>query len=90
MAHDIVIRGGEIADGSGAEPVRGDLAIDGGVISAVGGVAGSGREEIDAKGQLVTPGFDWLLAKAELGIETLPIDETLRATVDSYIALGLL
>ena len=57
MTHDIVIRGGEIVDGTGAEPIRGDLAIDDGVITAVGNVEGSGREEIDATGHMVTPGF---------------------------------
>ena len=31
-----------------------------------------------------------LLAKEELGLETYSIDDTLRATVDSYYALGLL
>ena len=57
MAHDIVIRGGEIVDGTGAEPTQGDLAIDGGVITAVGRVDGKGNREIDAKGLAVTPGF---------------------------------
>ncbi len=57
MTHDIVIRGGEIVDGTGSEPVPGDLAIDGGTISAVGQVDGPGRQEIDAEGHLVTPGF---------------------------------
>ena len=57
MAHDIVIRGGDLIDGSGAEPVPGDLAIDGDVISAVGQVSGKGRREIDAQGLAVTPGF---------------------------------
>ncbi len=57
MAHDIVIRGGNIADGTGAEPVRGDLAIDNGLITAVGKVEGKGKQEIDADGHLVTPGF---------------------------------
>ena len=57
MAHDIVIRGGDIVDGTGAEPVPGDLAIDEGSITAVGQVDGKGREEIDASGHLVTPGF---------------------------------
>ena len=31
MAHDIVIRGGQVVDGTGSEPVPGDLAIDAGV-----------------------------------------------------------
>jgi N-acyl-D-aspartate/D-glutamate deacylase len=55
--HDTIIRGGTIVDGSGAEPFEGDVAIDRGRISLVGKVAGKGREEIDAKGKLVTPGF---------------------------------
>ena len=57
MTHDLIIRNGMIADGSGAEPVAGDLAIDGEHIVAVGDVAGDAREEIDASGNLVTPGF---------------------------------
>src|ERR1700722_7796105 len=42
---DLVIRGGTIVDG------------DGGAIARSGKVAGSGREEIDARGLLVTPGW---------------------------------
>ena len=57
MAHDIVIRGGELVDGTGADPVSGDLAIDDGLITAVGKVDGKGKQEIDAKGLAVTPGF---------------------------------
>jgi N-acyl-D-aspartate/D-glutamate deacylase len=57
MAHDIVIAGGLIVDGTGAEPHVGDIAIDGGLITAVGGQAGPAREVIDAKGLVVSPGF---------------------------------
>ena len=57
MAHDLVIRGGELVDGTGAEARPGDLAIDGGTISAVGQVDGKGKREIDACGLAVTPGF---------------------------------
>ena len=57
MAHDIVIRGGELVDGTGADPVTGDLGIDDGLITAVGKVDGKGNQEIDAKGLAVTPGF---------------------------------
>ena len=57
MAHDIVIRGGELVDGTGSAPFQGDLAIDGDAITAVGKVAGQGKREIDAKGLAVTPGF---------------------------------
>jgi N-acyl-D-aspartate/D-glutamate deacylase len=55
--HDIVIRGGQVADGTGAEPVRADVAIDGDRVSAVGTADERGRREIDAAGRLVTPGF---------------------------------
>ena len=55
--HDLVIRGGLLYDGTGTEPVPGDLAIDAGKISAIGVVDQSGREEIDASGKIVTPGF---------------------------------
>ena len=57
MTHDLVIRGGHLVDGLGGEPVSGDLAVDDGVITAVGGVDGRGRRELDAEGMTVTPGF---------------------------------
>jgi len=57
MDHDIVIRGGAIVDGSGAEAFSGDVAIDGGLISVLGKVEGRGRREIDATGHIVSPGF---------------------------------
>lgn len=55
--HDLVIRGGTIVDGTGAKPYPGDVAIDGGMIVAVGKVEGRGEREINARGLLVTPGF---------------------------------
>ena len=55
--HDLIIRGGTVADGSGAALREADVAMSGGVITAVGEVSGTGREEFDARGLLVTPGF---------------------------------
>ena len=55
--HDLVIRNGTIVDGTGAAAFAGDVAVDGGVSSAVGRGDAPGREEIDATGKLVTPGF---------------------------------
>ena len=54
---DLVIRGGTIVDGSGAKRYSGDVAVSDGWIVQVGRVEGRGREEIDAAGLLVTPGF---------------------------------
>lgn len=57
---DLLVRGGMIVDGTGAEPFVGDVLIEGGKIKRVqtGSVAGvEARETIDATGKLVTPGF---------------------------------
>ena len=57
FAADLVIRGGTVFDGNGGAPYVADVAIAGGEIIAVGAFAGQGREEIDATGKMVTPGF---------------------------------
>ncbi|MDP7380627.1 MAG: amidohydrolase family protein [Alphaproteobacteria bacterium] len=56
-SHDLVVRNGTLVDGTGSAPIDGDIAIDNGKISAIGQVHGSGTEEIDAGGCIVTPGF---------------------------------
>ena len=57
MSYDLVVRNGTVVDGLGGEPYRGDVAVSGGVIVAVGTVDTTGTREIDATGLLVTPGF---------------------------------
>jgi N-acyl-D-aspartate/D-glutamate deacylase len=54
---DLVIRGGKLFDGTGAAPSEGDIAIKDGVIAKIGTITGEGVREIDARGQIVTPGF---------------------------------
>jgi N-acyl-D-amino-acid deacylase len=63
-AHDVVIRGGTIYDGSGGRPFGADVAIDGDRITAIGAVRERGRAEIDAAGLAVTPGFINMLSWA--------------------------
>jgi N-acyl-D-aspartate/D-glutamate deacylase len=55
--HDLVIRNGTVVDGRGGRPVDADVAVDNGIITAVGAVDSPGREELDATGLVVTPGF---------------------------------
>jgi N-acyl-D-aspartate/D-glutamate deacylase len=55
--HDLVLRGGTLVDGTGSEPRQADVAVSDGRITQVGTVTGSGREEIDARDRIVTPGF---------------------------------
>lgn len=58
MAHELVIQGGTVVDGTGAPARRADVAVDGDRITAVGEVdAGGAGRVIDAEGRLVTPGF---------------------------------
>src|SRR6202000_3180703 len=54
---DLVIRGGNIADGLGGELFEADIAVTNGRITEVGKISAKGKEEIDARGKLVTPGF---------------------------------
>ncbi|HSL59695.1 MAG TPA: amidohydrolase family protein, partial [Acidimicrobiales bacterium] len=55
--HELIIRGGTVVDGTGAEPRTADVAIDDGVVTAVGRVDERGHREIDADGLAVLPGW---------------------------------
>jgi len=55
--HDLIIRGGNVVDGSGSPARIADVAVDDGIISTVEDNAGPARRDIDARGLLVTPGF---------------------------------
>lgn len=55
--HDLVIRGGTIVDGTGAARFVADVAVDGGIVTAIGQISATGSEEIDATGKVVAPGF---------------------------------
>ena len=55
--HDLLIKNGTLIDGTGADRRVADVAIRGDRIVAVGTDLGPAREEIDATGKIVTPGF---------------------------------
>ena len=55
--HDLLIQGGTVVDGSGATARTADVAVQGGLIAAVGHDLGPARQVVDARGLLVTPGF---------------------------------
>jgi len=57
MAYDLVVRNGTLIDGSGAPRQMADVAVADGRIVAIGRIAEKGREEIDAEGLIVAPGF---------------------------------
>ncbi|WP_414660506.1 N-acyl-D-amino-acid deacylase family protein [Horticoccus sp. 23ND18S-11] len=72
--YDVVIRHGRVVDGTGAPAMNGDVAIQAGKIVAVGKVAGAGRTEIDARGQVVAPGFIDVHTHSE-DVAELPVGE---------------
>jgi len=55
--HDLIIRNGTIIDGTGNPRFVGDIAVDDGKITSVGKIGGVAKEELDACGKLVTPGW---------------------------------
>jgi N-acyl-D-amino-acid deacylase len=65
-AYDVVVRGGEVLDGSGGKPFTGDVAVKGDRIVYVGPHApGRGKTEIDAHGKAIAPGFINMLSHSE-------------------------
>ena len=56
--YDTIIRNGMIYDGNGGAPFKGDLAIKNDTIAYIGDLSGeSAKNEIDANGKAVSPGF---------------------------------
>jgi N-acyl-D-aspartate/D-glutamate deacylase len=56
-AHDLIIRGGTVLDGTGGPARTADVAVSDGIVTEVGRVDGRATEELDADGLLVTPGL---------------------------------
>jgi len=69
---DLILRGGEVVDGTGAPGFPADVAIQGDRIGAVApAIAVSAREELDTRGRIVAPGFVDLHSHSDL-LFTLP------------------
>ena len=54
MAYDVVIKNGTVVDGTGREPYRADVAIQGDRIAEIGTITEAGKRTINADGQTVT------------------------------------
>jgi dihydroorotase/N-acyl-D-amino-acid deacylase len=68
-AHDLLLRGGWIVDGTGNPRYRGDVAVDGDRIVAVGWIPEArARDTIDVTGLVVAPGFIDMLGQSETDV----------------------
>lgn len=86
--YDVLIRGGTIYDGSGGTPYRGDVAIRGDRVVAVGpALAGVAAREIDARGLAVAPGFINMLSWAT---ESLLVDGRGQSDIRQGVTLEVM
>jgi N-acyl-D-amino-acid deacylase len=83
---DVILRNGVIYDGSGADPVEGDVAIQGDRIAAAVGNA-NGKIEIDVNGLAVAPGFINMLSWA---VESLIADGRSKSDIRQGVTLEVM
>ncbi len=69
IQYDFIIRNGTIYNGTGDKPFKGDVAISGDTVAALGDLADvKGRIEVDAEGLAVAPGFINMLSWANVSL----------------------
>ncbi|MEO5888654.1 MAG: D-aminoacylase [Ferruginibacter sp.] len=83
--YDTIIRHGMIYDGNGGEPFKGDIAINNDTIALIGDLSNAiAKNEIDAKGKAVCPGFINMLGQA---METLIEDGRSQSDIRQGVTL---
>ncbi|MEJ1237485.1 D-aminoacylase [Chryseolinea sp. T2] len=83
--YDVVIRNGTLYDGSGKPGVKGDIALNGDTIAAMGDLRdATGKSEIDASGLAIAPGFINMLSWAD---RSLLLDGTSMSDIKQGVTL---
>jgi N-acyl-D-amino-acid deacylase len=86
--YDLILRRGMIYDGSGAAPYRGDVAVQGDRIVALGTLDGArGKVEVDVDGLAVAPGFINMLSWA---VESLIHDPRSQSDIRQGVTLEIM
>lgn len=86
--YDVLIRNGQIIDGSGIPSYKGDVGINADTIAVVGDLKNAkGRTEIDAEGLAVTPGFINMLSWA---VESLIEDGRSQSDIRQGVTLEVM
>jgi N-acyl-D-amino-acid deacylase len=86
--YDLILRGGTIYDGSGGKPFVGDVAVNGDRIAAVGSLGDAkGKQEVDARGLAVSPGFVNMLSWAT---ESLLVDGRAQSDIRQGVTLEVM
>ena len=84
--YEILIKNATIVDGSGSPPFKGEVAVDGERITAIGKDLGSSESIIDAGGKIVSPGFIDVHNHGDLSIMYYPrADGFLRQGITTFI-----
>ena len=84
---DVLITGGRVFDGTGNPAAYADVGVRGGVVAAVGRLAGSAaKRTVDAKGLFVAPGFIDLHSHAERGLTS---EDRRRRAAPNLVSQGI-
>lgn len=85
--YDLIIRGGIVFDGTGAEGVARDLAITGDrIIALAPHIDAKARDEIDARGLAVAPGFIDIHSHGDSNMEADPrVESVIRQGVTTMV-----
>jgi N-acyl-D-amino-acid deacylase len=87
-SYDVLIRHGMLYDGSGSPPRVGDIGINGDTITAIGDLGSAlGKQEIDARGLAVAPGFVNMLSWAN---ESLIVDGRSQSDIRQGVTLEVM
>jgi len=86
--YDLILRGGDLYDGSGGSPQVADIAVRNDTIVAIGDLSKArGKTEINAKGLAVAPGFINMMSQAG---QTLIVDGKAQSDIRQGITLEVL